>query len=204
MQSPRSDGRDKDPTAVVIVPLRSLRRGKNRLGSALSEDDRAELIERMASTVIRAANGLDVIVVHDDADVAGWAREHGALPLAGVRAGLNNAIEEGRAHARTLGHTRIIVAHADLPHARDFTPLANVDGIVIVPDLLGDGTNVLSLPITADFEFAYGPGSFEHHHHNATATGLAVSVLHDPELGFDVDHPEDLEILHRIPPEEPT
>jgi len=124
MQSPRSDGRDPMHDTVVIVPLRSLRRGKKRLGQALSEEDRANLIERMARTVVTAANGLPVIVVHDDAEVGPWAEELGALPLAGVRPGLNNAVEEGRAHARQLGYRRCIIAHADLPHARDFTPLA--------------------------------------------------------------------------------
>ena len=199
MQSPRSDGRDPTHDTVVIVPLRSLRRGKKRLGRALSEDDRAALIERMARTVVLAANGLPVIVVHDDAEVAPWAEELGALPLAGVRPGLNNAVDEGREHARRLGYRRCIIAHADLPHARDFTPLAAVDGIAIVPDLLGDGTNVLSLPVDADVEFAYGPGSFEHHHRNAEATGLPVTVLHDAELGIDIDHPEDLQTLDPTP-----
>ncbi len=203
MQSPRSDGRDNSPEAIVIVPLRSLHRGKKRLGTALSEDDRAELIERMARTVIGAANGLPVLVVHDDAAVGPWAEALGATPLAGRRPGLNNAVEEGREHARQLGHTRIIVAHADLPHARDLRPLATIEGIAIVPDLHGDGTNVLSLPIDADFEFAYGPGSFEHHHRNAESSGLAVTVVHDTDLGVDVDHPEDLLSLDPSPPEAP-
>lgn len=205
MQSPRSDGRDDQATTALLVPLRSLRRGKNRLGSALSADDRASLIERMAATVVAAANGLDVIVVHDDPDVADWARARGATPLAGKRPGLNNAVDEGRSHARSLGYDRIIVAHADLPRATDFAPLAEAAGIVIIPDNLGDGTNVLSLPVDAPFGFAYGPGSFDHHHRNAIATGLVVTVLHDEDLGFDVDHPEDLIALDSTttPPEDP-
>jgi len=202
MQSPRSDQHVRDEHTAVLIPLRSMERGKNRLGSALSDHERAELIRSMATTVVRAACGLDVIVVHDDPDVARWAEQLGATALAGDRPGLNNAVAQGLEHARSLGYERVIVAHADLPHAVDFRPLASIEGIAIVPDLVGDGTNVLSLPTDVAFDFAYGPDSFDHHRRNAEATGRPVQVIHDEALGFDVDHPEDLAILEHQPPEE--
>ena len=91
----------------------------------------------------------------------------------------------------------MIVAHADLPHARPgalerFATIA--PGIVtIVPCHRDDGTPVLSVPAGAGFAFAYGPGSARRHAAIARGLGLAVHIVRDPELGFDVDVPADLD-----------
>lgn len=197
MTQPQSDAGDVGPRTAVLVPLRSLHTGKLRLSERFTPEERAELIESMASAVVRAARGLPVLVVHDDPAVADWARARGAMSLRGVNPGLNNAVTEGRDRLAALGYEVVVIAHADLPRARDLARVADVDGITIVPDRLGDGTNVLALPTRTPFRFAYGPGSFELHHRLALQTGLDVRILHDPDLAWDVDHPDDLD-----PPDE--
>jgi len=67
--------------------------------------------------------------------------------------------------------------------------------VVLVPDHRDDGTPVLSVPVAAPFRFAYGPGSFRRHVAEASRHGLAVRVVRDPDLAFDVDLPADLERL---------
>ena len=91
----------------------------------------------------------------------------------------------------------VIVAHGDLPRARDLGHLAPFDGITLVPDRKDDGTNVLRLPVTCAFRFAYGPGSFRAHRAEATRLGLPVRVLRIPALAYDVDWPADVVELTR-------
>ena len=67
--------------------------------------------------------------------------------------------------------------------------------MVVVPDRHGDGTNVLLVPTGAGFEFAYGPGSFAAHLAEAERLGLPVEVVHDDDLAWDIDTPEDLTVL---------
>jgi len=71
---------------------------------------------------------------------------------------------------------------------------------VLVPDQRDDGTPVLSVPTHAGFAFAYGPESFRRHLDAARSVGLAVRVVRDPELAFDVDTVDDLrEVSARAP-----
>lgn len=182
-----------NPSRVgVVVPIRSLVEGKVRLAPSLSTEERRELVAAMAATVIRAAHELPVLVVHDDPAVAGWARELGADTAVPPAPGLNAAADFGRARLAAGGTEAVVIAHADLPRATDLRPVAAFDGITLVPDRIGDGTNVLCLPARIDFTFAYGPGSFEAHRRAALATGLPVRVLEDPDLAWDIDHPDDL------------
>ena len=93
---------------------------------------------------------------------------------------------------------RVLIAHADLARARSFERLI-ADGdrpvAALVPCHRDDGTTVLSLPAGTAFRFAYGPGSFRRHAAEARRLGLAVRVVRDPDLAFDVDVPDDLAAL---------
>ena len=84
------------------------------------------------------------------------------------------------------------MAHGDLPMARGLADLEAFDGVTLVPDRHGDGTNVLRLPATSGFRFSYGPGSFQRHRAECARLGLAVRVLCVPSLAHDVDWPADL------------
>ena len=46
-----------------------------------------------------------------------------------------------------------------------------------------------AFPREVDFKFAYGPGSFRRHAAEARQRGLAVRVVRDRDLAFDVDSP---------------
>lgn len=178
--------------AAVLVPLRSLKSGKARLVEALTLGQRRQLIEVMAARVIDAAHDLDVLVVHDDPDVAVWASERGAASLRPDQPGLNNAVAAGRDHLRNFGYNRVIVAHADLPHAKDLRVMLTDHPIAIAPDRHRDGTNVMALPTAIDFSFAYGPGSFQSHVEIARTLGIEPHLIDEPGLAWDVDHPDDL------------
>lgn len=182
-------------TSAVIIPIKSFDTAKGRLASELSPDQREVLARRMAATVIASAHSLPVYVVCDDADVAAFAVNHGALVVWRPAQGLNVAVADGVEAVAADGHDRAIVAHGDLPRANDLTWLADVEGVVIVTDRRADGTNVMSIPTTSAFDFAYGEGSGALHKAEAERQGLSVEIVHDEALGWDVDVPEDLEII---------
>lgn len=188
------------PTCGLLVPVKDFRRAKLRLAPVLDPTGRAALARSMAQAVLDAAGPLATWVVCDDDDVATWATQAGAAVLWSPGKGLNGAVTDGVAAVAAAGVDRVVVAHADLPLARDFTHLTTTPGVALVPDERHDGTNVLSLPTGTGFRFAYGAGSFRRHEGEARRLGLAVSVVDDAELGFDVDDPAHLRRLLAIDP----
>lgn len=183
---------DVDATTAVLIPVKSFVDAKARLADALEPAARADLARTMATTVVRAAAPLPVWVVCDDDEVATWATALGASVLWKPGRGLNGAVEEGIADLAHLDVDRVIVAHADLPHAETLAWLADLDQVVLVPDRHDDGTNVMVIPTHCGFVFAYGPGSFRAHEAEAARLGLSTTVRRDERLGWDVDRPADL------------
>ncbi len=177
---------------TVLVPVKAFSRAKERLSAVLAPADRAALAEYLATKVIAAAGAMPVMVVTDDPGVATWADRQGAQMLWRPAQGLNDAVAHGVARLATEGVERVIVAHADLPFATDLGLADGFDGVTVVPDRHGDGNNVLSVPTRAGFRFAYGPGSFHRHVDETERLGLALRVLDEPTLAWDVDTADDL------------
>lgn len=180
------------PGVAVLVPIKAFADAKVRLAPALPPAERAALAMTMAATVLQAAAPCPVTVVCDDDEVVAWAEGHGASVLWAPGRGLDGAVSAGVAHLEAAGFDAIVVAHADLPLARDLGELAGFDGITLVPDRRRDGTNVICIPAGCGFQFAYGPGSFGRHLAHAHTLGVAVRVLDAPRLAWDVDVPDDL------------
>lgn len=180
-----------------MVPLRTFTSGKERLSGHLDDPARADLARRLADTVMDAAGDLPVVVVTSAPEVLEWARHRGAATVEDPGS-LDTAADAGRRWAREQGFSRVVVSHGDLAHVRSFTLLglhAGVDVVTLVPDHRGDGTPVLSLPVGADFHFSYGEGSFRRHCAEANRLGAGLRVLRRPDLAFDVDLPEDLDLM---------
>ncbi len=180
--------------AAVVIPVKGFAAAKLRLAPALDPSVRAALARSMAEQVVRAAGDLPTLVVCDDPEVRSWAAEVGATACWTPGLGLDGAVEAGVAAAAELGADRVVVAHADLPLATGLDHVVGDDGVVLVPDRRADGTNVIALPARSDFRFAYGAGSFLRHRAEAERLGLAVRVLDDDVLSWDVDVPADLDL----------
>lgn len=185
--------------AALLVPLKSFTSGKGRLGDSLDSGDRAELIRTLAAGVLAAARDLPAWVVCDDTEVAAFAVQHGAQ-VVWRGGGLNQAVQAAFVHLGYEGFDRVIVAHGDLAEARSFSAFVGASvpprSAIIAPDRHGDGTNVIALPTSAAFRFSYGPGSYQRHRIEASQHGLQLILAAAPELGLDVDTPEDL-VLYR-------
>ena len=186
-------GVDLGPVAVLL-PVKSFAEAKLRLAPALDPAHRAALARAMAAHVIASAAPLPTAVVCDDAEVASWARDLGALVVWEPERGLNRAVEAGVARLAAGGARRVVVAHADLPRARAgrLAEVARFDGVTLVPDHDENGTNVVCVPAAGGFTFSYGPGSFARHGAEADRLGLPLRVMRDPSLAHDVDLPDDL------------
>jgi 2-phospho-L-lactate guanylyltransferase len=138
--------------------------------------------------------------VCDDDDVRAWAEQLGAEAIWTPGLGLNGAVAAGVAHLDRRGIERVVIAHADLPFARDLTWLADTDGVTLVPDRRRDGTNVLCVPAGAGFTPSYGPGSFDRHRAEAASLGLVVRLVQDRALAWDVDVVDDLDVPNDLEP----
>ena len=130
------------------------------------------------------ANRFPVAVVCDDPEVAEWAAALGAAVMWEPGQGLNGAVGSGIDQLAAAGVRWVIVAHGDLPRARDLGALAPFAGITLVPDRKDDGTNVLRLPVGCGFRFAYGPGSFRAHRAEACAARASRPGAADTRAGL--------------------
>lgn len=184
--------------AVVLVPIKSFATAKNRLSPVLDTRERADLARELARRVVRAAHELPVVIVCGDDDVAAWAAEVGASVAWQSGPGLNRAVSGGL-EALARDYDEVIVAHADLPRARDLRVVRGFDGVTLVPDRHRDGTNVICLPAGCEFRFAYGPGSFERHCAEVARIGHELRVLDDDALAWDIDTPDDLRGFEGFP-----
>jgi len=181
------------PPVAVLLPVKSFREAKGRLAAALDQHHRAALAREMATKVAAAAGALPVYVVCDDDEVAAWATSVGAEVIWRPGRGLNGAVADGVDELAGFRFDKVIVAHADLPHALDLSWVADFDGVTLVPDRRDDGTNVACVPTGVGFTFSYGPRSFERHQHEAARLHLPVRIEREQRLGWDVDVPADLE-----------
>ena len=182
---------DRGPVAV-LVPVKAFAQAKIRLAPALDAAERWRLARTMAERVLAAAHPLPVAVVCDDPEVADWASQRGALVISEPGRGLNGAVEAGVDALARAGFDRVIVAHADLPLATELCWVSSWTGVTLVPDRHDDGTNVACVPTRSGFKFSYGPGSFGRHCIEAERVHLALRVVREPALGWDVDLPADL------------
>ena len=182
--------------SAAALPIRSFEGALSRLRPSLGESGCRDLMVWLAERVAAAAtaDGMPVYVVTDDPEVARWARDADTAVVTVGRPGLSTAARAAVERLAEDGFKHAVIAHADLARARTLTPAVG-PGLTIVPDAVGDGSNVVCVPVDAGFRFAYGPGSFARHVAEANRLGLAVTVVDDPDLAVDIDHPDDLRHL---------
>ncbi len=179
-------------TTAVLIPVKSFDLAKGRLAEALEPEKRSVLARSMAEGVVAAAAPLPAFVVCGAPEVAGWAVGRGAGVIWHEPPGLNRSIAFATKALAEDGYHRVIIAHGDLPLANALEWVGEFDGVTIVPDRRGEGTNVMSIPLGTGFEFRYGEGSAPLHRAEAERLELAVRMAPDDALGLDVDTPTDL------------
>ncbi len=198
----------------LVIPLRSLARGKSRLGEVLDGDERRRLNARFLDHLLHEAAGWpglpSTVVVSGCDEVLARARRAGARTLRQAPAApgdeadsraLNAGLEQARRALVGWGPPRaLMVVSCDLPLVRagDLRRVAaearQAPGgphVVIAPDRAGIGTNALYLPAGAPLPFCFGPGSAGRHVEAARRLGWPALLLGVPGLAFDIDTPAD-------------
>ena len=193
----------------AIVPVKPLRRGKSRLSSILSEDERTLLNYGMLENTLRALNGVEeidrILVVSRDPSALALAREHKAKTVQEDGAPeLNSSLRRATEIARIYEVQSVLILPADLPliQSQDISELIAQAGkppeIIIAPDRREDGTNGLIINPAGLIDYRYGPGSFKHHVAQAGKTNIRLVIWRTPTFSLDLDLPEDLALLKQI------
>jgi 2-phospho-L-lactate/phosphoenolpyruvate guanylyltransferase len=187
--------------AVAILPIKRFESAKSRLGATA---ERASLAASMAERVLdalSAATRLDaVLVVTADASARTAAEAHGFEVVAEpVLAGHNAAAQLGIARALALGAKRALLVPGDCPllsgdEVDGLLERHPGEGVVVVPDRHGTGTNALLLSPPDAIAPAFGPGSRDRH--LKLAPGAVLDEV--PGLLLDVDTPDDLAAVQRV------
>lgn len=193
-------------SAIAVVPVKQFARAKQRLSDDGFRVSRRALVESMVTDVLQALKRAEtielVIVVTQDHDVErlalAWDAEvvhdpdedsHSAAAMLGV------------AEARRRGAKSVLLVAGDCPmlNPAEVDALVSrregLDGVIVVPDRHGTGTNALMLTPPDAIAPAFGPGSCERHVALASAAGVPVEVDPLPSLAIDVDTREDLDVL---------
>ncbi len=195
-----------NPAIDVLIPVKALGRGKQRLGGVLDVEQRAALVQAMLADLLdalRASGSFRKLwIVSADAGVLSLGAGLGAYPLAEPEdaGGLNGALEwaRGRVLARDEP-AALLVLPSDLPGATSEDLRTFITGfadgprrrIRLCPSPDG-GTNALLLQPPAVVPFRYGRGSATAHRTEAVQCGAAVEICEPPGLRVDVDGPDDL------------
>ncbi len=190
----------------ALLPLKDLVQAKTRLGGVLASHERRALAQAMAEDVLAALtaaqNLAGVLLISDDPGADMLASKYGVhwLPESALGvSGLNAVVASGCEHLREQGAEKVMVVHSDLPLLdadsvdrllRTFT--AGALDLLLVPDRLRDGTNILLTESGRLPAFHYGQGSFAAHRAAAAARDLAVDELFLERAALDIDQPADL------------
>ena len=192
----------------TIIPVKPFAEGKSRLKNILSDAARRDLNAHMfghvltvATSAIGAAN---TIVVSADQTALELAGGCGALGVReATRAGLNAALKIGTEAAAARGADAVLILPTDLPTIAqdDIEALAGATDpspfVIIAPDRMGQGTNALLISPPDAIGFSFGRNSFAVHQKAAQSRHMEPVTIHRDGLAFDIDTPEDYQILER-------
>jgi 2-phospho-L-lactate guanylyltransferase len=184
---------------TAIVPLKALRRSKQRLAGHLNDDERVALMARLFTHVVGicAAAGVitDVCAVVGDEHGAELARKAGVAWLREPADGLNAAVTHATDRIRT-GASLVVVA--DLPELAvvDIDRVAAAGAVgptVVVARTHDGGTGALLRRPAQVIAPAFGVASAAAHLAAGQRAGIRTTLLSTPGFVHDVDRAGDLD-----------
>jgi 2-phospho-L-lactate guanylyltransferase len=193
-------------TLWAIVPVKPLRRGKSRLATVLSEDERADLNRRLLAHTLDTLTTIPeiehVLVISRDPAALALAREHGARTvLENGAPQLNVALARATIVAKNYATRGVLIVPADQPlltmeDVRAMLERAKKPPVVVVaPDRHRQGTNALLVCPVGLIQYDFGEGSFQRHCERALQAGARLEIVELPSLALDMDLPEDLDLV---------
>ncbi|WP_421994359.1 2-phospho-L-lactate guanylyltransferase [Reyranella sp.] len=194
----------------AIVPVKELEGAKQRLAPLLSPAQRRALIEVMMGEVLAAvceARSLaGVLVVTLDPTTTALAGRLGArVSTEGAREGHTGSVTAGLRLLAREGVPGMITLPGDIPAVTpqevDLLVAAHLPApaFTISPahDDLGSNAVICSPPDAVPLRF--GENSYFPHLDAARRCGIEPTVLRQPGIAMDIDHPVDLAAFLRLP-----
>lgn len=196
-------------TIWAIVPVKPFNLGKSRLAGTINEDERINLNTRLLKHTLITLSEIpeigQVLVVSRDSNVLSISRELGAKTiLENGSPQLNEALSRATVFAQLHAIYGVLILPADLPllAKNDIHSLidkaADPPVVVISPDRREEGTNALLIAPAGLIEYDFGPDSFDRHCQRAKKAGARLEIVNLPSLAFDLDVPEDLQMLTNL------
>jgi 2-phospho-L-lactate guanylyltransferase len=193
----------------ALIPIKGFDRGKSRLSEVLTPLERARLARDLFEHVVRVLRASpvvdDIAVVSDSPEACEHAERLGILALSDATGsqGLADAVDGALQDLERRGATSVMICMSDLPDltVQDIASVArqlDESDVVLVPDLLQQGTNVVAVKPATCLPSCLGHEDSLHRHYvRARELELTVSVQLSSGIAFDVDRPGDLERLRR-------
>jgi 2-phospho-L-lactate guanylyltransferase len=194
----------------AVVPIKELDGAKQRLAPLLTPAQRRALIEVMMSEVLEEitnTSGLaGVLVVTLDPHATTLALRLGARVVTdGARDGHTGSVSAGLRLLAKEGRDGMLTLPADIPAVTSqeisLVVGAHLPGpsFTISPahDHQGSNTVICSPPDAVPLRF--GDNSYYPHLDAAQRCGIEPTVIHQPGIAMDIDHPVDLAMFLRLP-----
>lgn len=177
---------------LAIVPVRG-RDGKHRLGGFLSSEERARLVEAMLTDVVaaceKARSVTGILVVTPEPGLA----PDGVDVLVDEGVGHPQAVERALAHGRAREGALVVMGDCPLATAEALDGLAAAADPVALAPATDGGMNAIALrPGDAILPALGLPDAADATLRRARQAGVDATVVEDPALAFDVDHPADV------------
>ncbi len=183
---------------VIALPVKSLDDAKTRLGPVLAPIERASLTLAMLEDVMDATQALagwETWVISPDESVLELVMQRGAHAIAEVAPPLGTAIRqvEEEAAARQAEALAVLLPDTPLVTSEALTRALHTLGpVVLAPSADEGGTNLLIRRPPTAIGARFGHDSYRRHLQAAAEAGLPTSIVHRPELAFDLDLPGDI------------
>jgi 2-phospho-L-lactate guanylyltransferase len=186
----------------LLLPVKSLLRGKHRLAPLLSHLERRDLNEyflRHTAKIAAEFPGTQRTAVISDADdTLTLARELGIYTIRQTDGcGLNHAVTQGTRELHAHGARALLILPIDLPYLQthdlyEIAALGRRHEVVICPDKHYAGTNAIVFSEPTPMRFSFGAGSYLQHQRETQRCGLVPHLYYNPRIAKDIDVPEDL------------
>ena len=192
----------------AVVPVKELNGAKQRLAGFFSPAERYRLAVTMLDEVLEAVAGARslagvALVTLDLHATAVAARRGWRVITEGARDGHTGSVEAGRRILAGEGVAGVLTLPGDIPAVT----AAEIDAVVaahrrvsdrfgpsftIVPahDEMGSNTVIVSPPLAVTLRF--GDNSYYPHLDAARAAGIEPTIVRQPGIAMDIDHPADL------------
>ncbi|MGC8877687.1 MAG: 2-phospho-L-lactate guanylyltransferase [Anaerolineae bacterium] len=193
-------------TIACIIPCKPYHQAKTRLADCLSVEQRIRLSRWLLRRTLRLVRRhlTCIVVISRDPHVLKDAQRYGGLPIEEESDDLNAALIQASQFVLTRGIGGILILPTDLPFLSDedvrtlLHTAVGAPAVVIAPCQHGIGTNALLMRPPLLIPFRFGAASFARHVASAQAMGIQPVIVRTPTLAFDLDTPEDWDML-RVP-----